>query len=81
MDQWIKIVDQYKERAAQYQAATNAIRKKHSLSTAQHNLLRQSFSKKRAADTGLIKSLPKLQEWPADSFCSASKPPPIRKKP
>ena len=81
MDQWIEIVDQHKERAAQYQAATNAMRKKHSLSTAQRDLLRQSFSKKRAADAGLIESLPELQEWPADSLRSASEPPPIRKKP
>ena len=34
MDQWIEIVDQHKERAAQYQAAINAMRKKYFLFTA-----------------------------------------------
>lgn len=81
MDQWIAIVDSHKERSAIHQAAIDALKKKHSLSTAQRDLLRQSFSKKRAVDAGLTEGLPKLQEWPVDSLHAASEPLPIRKKP
>ena len=81
MDQWIQIVDGHKERVAAYQAATNALKKKHTLSVAQRNLLRQSFSTKRAANAGLIEGLPESQEWPADSLRAVSEPASVRKKP
>jgi hypothetical protein len=33
MDQWITIINNYKERVAVYQAATNALKKKYTLFT------------------------------------------------